>query len=138
MLAEGGIWPANLRFSRNTVWSRNHTMGNAAIERGWAPRGIEYVSRKLYEPPQSRSHLEAGEKSRRRSHWRNQGRTTSWVCVCVCVCVSMCLCVCVLVAQSCLTLCNHMDCSLLGSSAHEILQARILEWVAIPFSRGFS
>ena len=58
--------------------------------------------------------------------------------VCVCVCVSMCLCVCVLVAQSCLTLCNHMDCSLLGSSAHEILQARILEWVAIPFSRGFS
>jgi len=31
-----------------------------------------------------------------------------------------------------------MDCSLLGSSVHRILQARILEWVAIPFSRGSS
>ena len=33
------------------------------------------------------------------------------------------------------TLCNHMDCSLLGFSVHGILQARILEWVAIHFSR---
>ena len=41
----------------------------------------------------------------------------------------------VLVAQSCPTLCNPMDCSLLGSSVHRILQARILEWLAIPFSR---
>ena len=38
--------------------------------------------------------------------------------------------------QSCLTLCNTMDCSLSGSSVHGILQARILEWVAIPSSRG--
>ena len=44
----------------------------------------------------------------------------------------------VLVAQSCLTLCNPMDCSLPGSSVHGIFQARILEWVAIPFSRGSS
>ena len=44
----------------------------------------------------------------------------------------------VLVNQSCLTLCNLMDCSLPGSSVHGILQARILEWVAIPFSRGSS
>ena len=43
-----------------------------------------------------------------------------------------------LVSQSCLTLCNPMDCSLPGSSVHGILQARILEWVAIPFSRGSS
>ena len=42
------------------------------------------------------------------------------------------------VAQLCLTLCNPMDCSLLGSSVHGILQARILERVAIPFSRGSS
>ena len=42
----------------------------------------------------------------------------------------------VLVAQSCLTLCDHMDCSLPGSSAQGFLQARILEWVAISFSRG--
>ena len=33
--------------------------------------------------------------------------------------------------------CNPMDCSLPGSSVHGILQARILEWVAIPFSRGY-
>ena len=38
-------------------------------------------------------------------------------------------------AQSCLTLCNPMDCSLPDSSVQGI-QARILEWVAIPFSRG--
>ena len=44
----------------------------------------------------------------------------------------------VLVAQSCPTLCNSMDCSLPGSSVHGILQARILEWIAIPFSQGSS
>ena len=44
----------------------------------------------------------------------------------------------VLVAQSCLTLCNPTDCSSPGSSVHGILQARILERVAIPFSRGSS
>ena len=42
------------------------------------------------------------------------------------------------VAQSCLTLCIPMDCSPLGSSVHGILQARILEWVAMPSSRGSS
>ena len=41
-------------------------------------------------------------------------------------------------AQSCLTLCNSMDCSPPSSSVHRILQARILEWVAISFSRGSS
>ena len=43
-----------------------------------------------------------------------------------------------LVAQSCPTLCNSMDCNLPGSSVHGILQARILEWVAIPVSRESS
>ena len=38
--------------------------------------------------------------------------------------------------QSCPTLCNPMDCSPPGSSLRGILQARILEWVAIPFSKG--
>ena len=42
---------------------------------------------------------------------------------------------CVFVTQSCLTLYNPMDCSPPGSSVHGILQARRLEWVAIPFSR---
>ena len=43
-----------------------------------------------------------------------------------------------LVTQSCLTVCDPMDCSPPGSSVHESLQARILEWVAISFSRGSS
>jgi len=41
-------------------------------------------------------------------------------------------------ASVCLTLCAPIDCSLPGSSAHEILQAGILEWIAMPFSRGSS
>ena len=40
------------------------------------------------------------------------------------------------VTQSCLTLRNPMDCSLLGSSAHGIFQARVLEWGAIAFSEN--
>ena len=40
------------------------------------------------------------------------------------------------VTQSCPTLCDPIDCSLPGSSVHGISQAGILEWVAIPFSRG--
>ena len=41
-------------------------------------------------------------------------------------------------SQLCLTLCVPTDCSLLGYSIHGIFQARIFEWVAIPFSRGSS
>ena len=41
----------------------------------------------------------------------------------------------VLVAQWCPTACYPMDCNPSGSSVHEVLQARILEWVASPFSR---
>ena len=48
------------------------------------------------------------------------------------------MCVWVSVAQLCLTLCDPMDCNSPGSSAHGILQARILKWVAILFSRGSS
>ena len=44
----------------------------------------------------------------------------------------------VLITQLCTTLCDPMDCSPPGSSVHGILQARIPEWVAIPFSRGSS
>ena len=42
------------------------------------------------------------------------------------------------IAQSCLTLCNPMDCSPPGSSIHGTFQARILEWVAISFCRRSS
>ena len=40
------------------------------------------------------------------------------------------------VAQSCPTLCDSVDCNLPGSSVHGILQARILEWGVISFSKG--
>ena len=56
----------------------------------------------------------------------NQPSKTKCVCVCVCVWVT----------QSYPTLWNPMDCSLPGSSVHGILQARLLKWIAIPFSRG--
>ena len=81
-------------------------------------------------------------------------------CVCVCVCVSVCvfalviivllqwfgkkkvgfvvLCVCAKLLQLCPTLCDPVDCSPPGSSVCGSLQARILEWVAMPSSRGFS
>ena len=50
-----------------------------------------------------------------------------YLCVFVCVC---------LVTKPCLILCDPMDCSPPGSSVHGILQARILDWIAMPFSRG--
>ena len=50
----------------------------------------------------------------------------------------MVICMCVLFTQSCLTLYNPMVCSSPGSSVHGILQARILEWVAIIFSKEAS
>ena len=46
--------------------------------------------------------------------------------------------VCAKSLQSCLSLCDPMDGNSLGSSVPGILQARILEWVAVPFSRGSS
>ena len=51
--------------------------------------------------------------------------------LCVCVCVCMCV-------QSCLALCDPMNCSPSGSPVHGIFQARILEYVAISSSRGSS
>ena len=63
-----------------------------------------------------------------------------YICVCVCVCVCVCdtiylyACLPTQSLQSCPILCNPMGCSLAGSSVHGILQARILEWVAISFS----
>ena len=56
--------------------------------------------------------------------------------MCVCVCVYVCVHVYTKTFQFCLTLFYPMDCSPPGSSVHGILQARILEWVAISFSRG--
>ena len=58
------------------------------------------------------------------------------VCACVCGCVCVRVYVCVKSLQLCTTLCDPMDCSPPSSSVHGILQAGILEWVAMPSSRG--
>ena len=55
-------------------------------------------------------------------HWNHLGSPLTWSQI----------------AQPCLTLCDLMDCSLPGSSVHGIFQARVLEWVAISFSRRSS
>ena len=57
---------------------------------------------------------------------------------CMCVCVCVCVCVCHKLLQLCPTLCNPMDHSPPGFSVKGILQGWILEWVAMPFSRGSS
>ena len=49
--------------------------------------------------------------------------------------IEVVVCVVCLIAKSCPTLCDPMDSNPPGSSVHGILQARILEWVAIPFAR---
>ena len=53
----------------------------------------------------------------------------------LCLLLVSCMCACML-SQSCLTLCDLIDCTSKGSSIYEILQARLLEWVAMPSSRG--
>ena len=68
-------------------------------------------------------------------HW---GIVALHCCVSLCCIMKWISCVLVWVAQSCPTLCDCMDCSPPGSSVHGFLRARILEWVAIPFSRGSS
>ena len=54
--------------------------------------------------------------------------------------INTCVCVCVYVCESLsrVQLCDPIDCSPAGSSVHGIIQARILEWVVIPFCRGSS
>ena len=51
---------------------------------------------------------------------------------------ALCMCYCCLVSQLCPNLCDPMDCSPPGSSIYGLFQARILEWLAISFSREFS
>ena len=60
------------------------------------------------------------------------------MCVCVHVCAYVCACVHAKLLQSCPAVCDHMDYSFPGSSIHGILQAIILEFVAMPSSRGSS
>ena len=50
--------------------------------------------------------------------------------------LSICECLCAKLLQSCLTLCDPVNCSPPGPSIHGLLQGRIPEWVAMPFSKG--
>ena len=79
--------------------------------------------------------MEGGGKEGKKGG-REEERSQGCVCGCVCVCLR-CVCVCVC-AQSCLTLCDPKDCRWPDSSVRGIFQARILEWVAISYSRGSS
>ena len=60
------------------------------------------------------------------------------VCCCLDLLIFLAVLCCAVLLQSCPTLCNPRDCSPPGSSVHGVLQARILEWVAMPSSRGSS
>ena len=110
--------------------------------------------------------MKSPAKSRHRKE-ECRGPEMGSVCVCVCVCVclcvcthsvvsvtpwsteaemgSVCVCVCVCVCAhahmrmcSVVSDCDALDCGPPGSSVHGILQVRILEWVAMPFSGGSS
>ena len=72
------------------------------------------------------------------SFWlgRTLGKTNSFNVKLYSFKVTAHLCCCCLVPELCLPLCHSTDCSLPGSSVHGISQARILEWVAISFSKG--
>ena len=76
------------------------------------------------------------------SLWWPQSLRLGDAAVCTCLPPAACIvfknvCVCVKLLQLCLTLCDPVDCSLPGSSVRGILQARILEWLAMPSSRIF-
>ena len=79
-------------------------------------------------------------------NWQNLNGIWGWYCGNVAIFISyVCWSYCdyvgekkkwiLIVAQSCPTLCDPEECSLSGSSVHGILQSRISEWVAIPFSK---
>ena len=108
----GEAMKLGLRKDRKTVWNAG----------GISPIQISH-STPSYRPYVSASHCAC---------------TCVCVCVCVCVRVCVCVCVCVKVSQLGLTLCDPMDCSPPNSSVHGILQARILEWVIIPFPGDLS
>ena len=86
---------------------------------GWRPGGAD-PGQGLSSSPHSQGHV-----AHLRSAWHTGG-------------VGVTTCCCFLVAQSCPTLCDPMDYSSPGSCVHGISPARILEWVAISFSRGSS
>ena len=135
-LPDSGIEPASLMspalaggfFTTSATWEAHDDSGS--LQNGelgqWLEQHRETLRDRKWEPPLGGASIHLWHP-----RYYYQGKAGRCVCVCVCVCV-------VLVAQSCLTLCNSMDWSQVGSSIHGIFQARILEWIAIPCSRGSS
>ena len=79
------------------------------------------------------------------SDWAHTWWFTLWICFrCTLVCYQLYMCICICVhlhtrtksLQSWMTFCDPVDCSPPGPSVHGVLQARILEWIAISSSRG--
>ena len=102
------------------TWHFSRQNGNHEEARRSPTRHISYIS--AFQAP--------GWKLTPRPLHRTQGRWGALVCEHPSLTCARS------VAQSRPTLCDPIDCSLPGSSVHGILQARILEWVAISFSRG--
>ena len=104
----------------------------------WLDSGYSHLSRHLSRYQMILFHPVTGDSDT--DHWVNMMSTRIRFCKVtfsplqlISICGSECE-----VAQSCPSLWDPMDCSLPGSSVHGILQARILEWFAISFSRGSS
>ena len=118
------LWPRGLKpasallcmeFSRKNTGMRSHSLLQGIFSTQGLNPSLLHCRQILYHPSYQGSQFLCA-----------RARARVCVCVCVCVCVSSS------VAQSCLTLCDPMDCSLPGSSVRGILQVRILEWVAMP------
>ena len=109
--------------------------GSRRSPRGGYGTPLQYS---FFENPMDRGSWQANSQwGHKESHTAEQlTLSVSYICVCVCVCA--CICMCAHLLPSCPTLCITMDCSLPNFSVHGILQARILEWIAMSSSRGSS
>ena len=126
------LWPPDCEeqthWKRSWCWERLRAGGEGGERMRWLIGiiiSMDMSLSKLWEIVKDREALHAAFHGIAKNQTQHRDWTTiSWKKV--------------LVTQLCLILCNPMDCSLPGSSAHGIFQARILKWVAIPFSRGSS
>ena len=82
--------------------------------------------------------IDGNNEKKKKTHYHKPHQVHAWLLV-ESVCISeLRLCMHTQSLSLRLTLCASMDCSLQGTSVHGILQTRILEWVAMPFSKGSS
>ena len=108
--------------SKQTFLERRHTDGQEAHEKMFNITNYQRNANQNYSEVSSHTSVFIIKKSTKNKSWRGCGEKETLFSFCV------------LVTQSCLTV--YMGCSPPGSSVHAILQARILEWVAISCSRS--